>query len=77
MTAAGQLAVDAANTACRKGGYVLLVEGGVPTAFGGATCWLWTHDGRDVTMLEAVHKLAWRAGGPRFARPARRRPERH
>ena len=61
MTASGQLAVDAANAAYQKGGYVLLVEGGVPTAFGGATCWLWSDNGRDVTMLEAVQQLASRA----------------
>jgi hydrogenase small subunit len=35
MSLAGQSAVDIAKQAYSKGGYVLAVEGGVPTAYGG------------------------------------------
>ena len=57
MSAAGDLAVQQLkNTA--EGSYILAVEGGVPTAFGGHTCMLWSEDGRDVTAMEAVQMLA-------------------
>jgi len=62
MTAAGQLAVDVVNTAYQQGGYVLVVEGGVATAFGGHASVVWTDQGTDVTFLEAVQRLAPRAG---------------
>ena len=61
MTASGSLAVDAVEAAYQRGGYVLMVEGAVPTAFGGATCMAWTDDGKDVSFLEAVQWLAPRA----------------
>jgi hydrogenase small subunit len=57
MGAAGQLAVDTLN-ATAGGSYVLVVEGGVPTAFGGHTCTLWTDSGYDMTASEAVTQLA-------------------
>ena len=38
MASAGQTAVTMAMQAKRKGGYVLVCEGGVPTAFGGRAC---------------------------------------
>ena len=57
MSAAGDLAVQQLkNTA--EGSYILAVEGGIPTAFGGHTCMLWTEGGRDVTAMEAVKTLA-------------------
>ena len=57
MSAAGDLAVQQLkNTA--EGSYILAVEGGIPTAFGGHTCMLWTEGGRDVTAMEAVQTLA-------------------
>ncbi|MGD8440212.1 MAG: hydrogenase small subunit [Holophagae bacterium] len=60
MGAAGELAVSTLNSAA-NGDYVLVVEGGVPTAFGGNTCMLWTDvTGHDVTAMEAV---AWLAPG--------------
>lgn len=61
MAAAGDLAVSAAEQAFNTGRYILIVEGGVPAAFGGAACWAWTLDGQDVTFLEAVTGLAGRA----------------
>ncbi len=61
MTGAGETAVDALTAAFQAGGYVLVVEGGVPTAFGGNTCWTWSEGGQHVTFLQAVQMLAGRA----------------
>ena len=51
MAAAGESAARVAQEAMNRGGYILAVEGGVPTAFGGNTCWAWTpgRHGRDVS----------------------------
>ena len=61
MAAAGDLAVSVARDAYQQGGYLLAVEGGVPTAFGGCACWAWSHAGREVTFKDAVTDLASRA----------------
>ncbi len=61
MAAAGQTAVDAANAAYSKGGYVLVVEGGVPTAFGGKACFAYNSQGAEVTFQDAVKGLAAKA----------------
>lgn len=61
MAAAGQSAADVARQAYETGGYILAVEGGVPTAFGGRVCWAWTYNGVDVTFQQAVTDLASRA----------------
>jgi NiFe hydrogenase small subunit HydA len=61
MALAGDSAVAQAEAAYSRGGYVLVVEGGVPQAFGGAPCWAWTYNGQDVTFAEAVRDLAARA----------------
>ena len=61
MAAAGDDAVAEAEAAYNKGGYILAVEGGVPTAFGGAACWAWTYNGTEVTFQTAVKDLASRA----------------
>lgn len=58
MGAAGEMAVAAAEAAFDSGRYILVVEGGIPTNFGGAACWAWTYGGRDVTFQEAVTGLA-------------------
>lgn len=57
MSAAGDLAVQQLITTA-EGSYILAVEGGIPTAFGGHTCMLWSEGGRDVTAMEAVQMLA-------------------
>lgn len=58
MGAAGDLAVSTLNSAA-AGDYILAVEGGIPTAFGGNTCMLWTDvTGHEVTAMEAVSWLA-------------------
>jgi len=61
MAMAGQSAVDLAKQAYSKGGYVLAVEGGVPTAFGGKTCWAWNYNGVDVTFQQVVTDLSAKA----------------
>jgi len=57
MGAAGDLAVEQIRNAS-LGAYVLVADGGIPTAFGGYACMVWTEDGREVTALEAVRSLA-------------------
>ncbi len=57
MSAAGDLAVQQLKNAA-EGSYILAIEGGIPTAFGGHTCMLWSEGGRDVTAMEAVQTLA-------------------
>jgi hydrogenase small subunit len=61
MAMAGQDAANIAEQAYNAGGYILAVEGGVPTAFGGRTCWAWTYNGVDVTFQQAVTDLASKA----------------
>jgi len=58
MALAGKDAAEAAKQAYNAGGYILAVEGGVPTAFGGRACWAWTYNGADVTFQQAVTDLA-------------------
>lgn len=60
MGAAGDQAVSNLKNAA-AGSYVLAVEGGIPGAYGGHACVLWTEGGREVTALEAVKTLAARA----------------
>jgi hydrogenase small subunit len=61
MAAAGQSAVAVAEQAYNTGGYILAVEGGVPTAFGGRACWAWTYNGHDITFQQAVTDLSAKA----------------
>ena len=58
MASAGQTAVTMANQAARKGGYVLVLEGGVPTAFNGRGCLIATDGGQELTYQQAVTNLA-------------------
>jgi hydrogenase small subunit len=58
MAAAGETASAIAAQAVGSGGYVLVVEGGVPTAFEGAACWAWSRAGVEVTFQQAVVELA-------------------
>lgn len=61
MAAGGDLAVKAATSTRDAGGYVLVVEGAIPTASGGKYCYVWDEAGRPVTMAEAVTALAAKA----------------
>ncbi len=58
MASAGQTAVDMARDAQQAGGYVLVLEGGVPTAFGGKACMIMTDGDKRITYHEAVLDLA-------------------
>ena len=51
------MAVGAAYNTFNSGNYVLVVEGGVPTAFGGRACWAWRNAGHDTTFLNVVQQL--------------------
>jgi hydrogenase small subunit len=57
MAAAGNLAIAAAEKAYRRGGYVLVVEGAIPTAANGEYCELWP----GMTALRGVTRFARRA----------------
>lgn len=57
MGAAGDLAVQTLKSASSSK-FILAVEGGIPTAFNGNTCMLWTENGKTVTALAAVKQLA-------------------
>jgi hydrogenase small subunit len=58
MSALGETAVTMAKQAQRKGGYILALEGGVPRAFGGLPCQIWSHNGQTMTYEQAVQELA-------------------
>jgi hydrogenase small subunit len=57
MGAAGDLAVQQLKDTA-QGSYILAVDGGIPTAFEGHTCLLWTDQGKEVTAMDAVKTLA-------------------
>jgi hydrogenase small subunit len=60
MAATGRLSTDTALETARqaKGKYIYIVEGAVPTADDGAYGTLGQENGRDITMLEWVRRLA-------------------
>jgi hydrogenase small subunit len=61
MAAAGDLAVTSARSMAQAGGYILVVEGGIPTGLGGEYCYVWSEAGSRVTMASAVASLAAQA----------------
>jgi hydrogenase small subunit len=58
---AGDSVVKIINNVYTAGNYVLAVEGGVPTAYGGNACRPWSLNGTETTFLSAVTQLASRA----------------
>ena len=60
-TLAGDSAVAEIEKVYSKGGYVLAVEGAVPTKFGGKACLGWSDNDPDVTFHHAVVDLSSRA----------------
>jgi hydrogenase small subunit len=58
MAAAGDLAVQSARSTQQTGGYILAIEGSIPTASGGRYCYVWDEGGQSVTMASAVQSLA-------------------
>lgn len=62
MSAAGPAAVAVAKQARQQGGYVLVLEGGVPTAFEGNACQVWSDERGAVTYRQAIEDLVHEAG---------------
>lgn len=58
---AGSTVASVMNQALATGNFILIVEGGVPTAFNGHACAPWSDNGREVTFQEAVANLAAKA----------------
>ena len=61
MALAGESAVAEAEKIFARGGYVLAVEGGVPTKYGGAPCWAWSKGTQDITFQQVVLDYSKRA----------------
>jgi hydrogenase small subunit len=61
MAMAGESSVAAMRQAYEAGGYVLVIEGGVPTAFGGHACIAYSYNGVEVTFQQLVEELTARA----------------
>ncbi|MGB9887177.1 MAG: hydrogenase small subunit [Moorellales bacterium] len=59
MAGAGEMCVEVLEEVAKKekGNFVLVVEGGIPTAEGGRYCLIGEQRGHEVTMLEAVRLL--------------------
>lgn len=62
MALAGEGAGAALKQAYDRGGYVLVLEGGVPTAFNGRCCIAYSFNGKEVTHQQAVTDHVARAG---------------
>jgi hydrogenase small subunit len=59
IAASGSMAGAIIAQAIQGGGHILVVEGGVPTAFAGAPCWPWSNTNHaEVTFLQAVRDAA-------------------
>jgi hydrogenase small subunit len=63
MALAGDPAVAEIEKAYHTGGYLLAIEGGVPTKFKGKACLAWSYDDEEVTFQQAVVDLSSRAAG--------------
>jgi hydrogenase small subunit len=57
MAASGNLAASAAEAAYIKGGYILVVEGAIPTKEAGRYCYLWL----EMTALKAIQTFGKKA----------------
>lgn len=58
MTASGELAIEMLESAAKKKGYVLIIDGAIPTACNGVYCTTGEKDGRKHTILEETLKLS-------------------
>ncbi len=58
MSSAGETAWTMNFEAARKGGFVLVLEGGVPMAFDGRACLIATANGQEITYHDAIKDLA-------------------
>ena len=61
MASAGEPAVAELLRLRDAGNFILVLEGGVPMAFGGHCCVAYTYRGQEVTYLQAVQDFAVRA----------------
>jgi hydrogenase small subunit len=61
MALAGDPAASVLTRAQNDGGYILVLEGGVPTAFNGHACVVYSLNGEEITYMQAVTDLAERA----------------
>jgi hydrogenase small subunit len=61
MASAGETAVGMVREAQQEAGYILALEGGVPRAFGGNACRVWSYQGQRVSYQQAVTDLATEA----------------
>lgn len=58
MTASGNLAMDILEKAAKEKGYVLIIDGAIPTKGNGIFCVIGEKNGKKYTILEEVLKLA-------------------
>lgn len=61
MTPAGDTAVSELKRVYDSGNYVLVLEGGVPTAFRGGPCVVYSLNGKETTYMQAVQEMTARA----------------
>ena len=61
MTPAGDSATAELRRVYESGNYVLVLEGGVPTAYGGGPCIVYSLHGEEVTYQQAVQEMSVRA----------------
>lgn len=61
MSFAGESCGAVLEHAVKKGNYILVVEGSVPTAFDGHCCISYTYKGREVTFAEVVTEMTQHA----------------
>ena len=61
MSLVGDPAVAAMQQVYERGNYVLVLEGGVPTAFNGACCVVYSYRGEEVTYQQAVQQFSAKA----------------
>jgi NiFe hydrogenase small subunit HydA len=61
MTPAGDAAVSELKRVYSSGNYVLVLEGGVPTAFRGGACVVFSLNGQETTYMQAVQEMSARA----------------
>ena len=58
MTASGNLAMEILENTAKEKGYILIIDGAIPTNDNGVYCITGEKDGRKLTMLEETIKLA-------------------
>lgn len=61
MTFAGESCGAVLEHAVKHGNYILVLEGGVPTAFDGLCCVAYSYKGREITYAEVVAEMALHA----------------